>query len=370
MKQSSSRQKLSRLCLILIALAGGVLLASLLYAVLFPPPLALAPEEKLKAAYRIAEGPFAIGDLIPVALVVESRHEINYQMPELPTGRLGPLEIREQSQSTTKRRRGGVQQTVEYMLTAWETGELTLPPVTLYYQDQEGTERTYELTAETIVVRSLLPSGKTWEELLALPLKGVKDPVGLPPNWTPLYWLSLILIGAFLLWLLVHYLQACFARTATRPEEQSPPEPADQIARRRLDALKETAYLERGDYKGFYSELSEILREYMENRFRITALEMTTEEFLTYLAAPDRLSSTPQAAPLLGQKHQSRLAAFLTTADLVKFAQHSPAAATVEADLTMVEQLIAETREIPSAPAETNDDCGAGEILIDQEQLA
>ena len=133
----SSRQKLSRLCLILIALAGVFCSPLALCGALSPTP-ALAPEEKLKAAYRIAEGPFAIGDLIPVALVVESRHEINYQMPELPTGRLGPLEIREQSQSTTKRRRGGVQQTVEYMLTGLGDGVNFPSLVTLYYQDQRA----------------------------------------------------------------------------------------------------------------------------------------------------------------------------------------------------------------------------------------
>ena len=230
-----------------------------------------------------------------------------------------------------------------YILTAWETGELPLPPVTIYYQDREGGERTYELTTETIRIRSLLPSEKTREELLALPLKGLKTPVGLPPNWRPLLWFSLIMIGAFLLWCLLHYLQTRFARPATQPEAASAPEPADQIARRRLAALKKAAYLERGDYKGFYSELSAILREYIENRFQITALEMTTDEFLAYLATPDRLSSIPQAAPLFQPEHKQtdsfsedgrfgKIPAFTTF-------YHS------EADLTMVEELIAERRK-------------------------
>ncbi len=368
MSQSGTRRKLKRLGLIIITLTTIALGAVFLYPFLFPPPLSLAPEEEIKAVYRIPEGPFAIGDLIPVTLIVEARAGINYQMPDLPVGRLGPLEIRKEKQSTSKRRQGGIQHTVMYMLTPWETGELPLPPVTLYYQDREGAERIYELPPAVLVVHSLLPPGKTREELLALPLKGVKDPVGLPPDWTPFLWFLLILIGAFLLWLLVRFLQARFARPASRPEAQKPLEPADQIARRRLEALRQAAYLERGDYKGFYSELSALLREYIENRFEITALEMTTEEFLAYLAAPERLSTTPQAKPLFRPEHQCKLAAFLRTADLVKFARYIPATATVEADLAVVEQLITETREIPAPPAGTDGGGGASAILIDQEQ--
>lgn len=372
MKQTSPRKKLTRFGLAFILLTGCGLFAFSLYPLLFPPPLNLAPGEGIKAAYLIPEGPFWIGDLIPVTLAVESRHGINYQRPELPAGRLGSLEIREQQQITTERRRGGIRQTTDYILTAWETGSFPLPPLTIYYQDAEGAEQIYELKPEKIVVTSLLPAGKTWEELSALPIKGVKEPVGLPPNWSYLFWISLVLIGAFLLWLLVRFISSHMAQKTTLQDEESALEPADHIARRRLAALKKASYLERGDLKGFYSKLSEILREYMENRFEITALEMTTEEFLTHLAAPDKLltsSSAQQTAPILNWEQQARLATFLNAADLVKFAQHLPAAPEIEMDLKIVEQLITETKEVPATPAGTGGDGRPGEILIEQEQL-
>jgi len=56
------------------------------------------------------------------------------------------------------------------------------------------------------------------------------------------------------------------------------------------------------------------VRRYLEDRFRLRAPEMTTEEFL----------QAAQQNPQLPREHRSSLGRFLTEADMVKFARHIP----------------------------------------------
>jgi hypothetical protein len=112
-------------------------------------------------------------------------------------------------------------------------------------------------------------------------------------------------------------------------------EPAHLIALRRLEALQGAGYLEAGDFKTFYSELSEIIREYMENRFQIRALEMTTEEFLVHLTKDNSLT----------REQQLLLREFLNYSDLVKFAKHLPLLEEADRALAKSRELIEETKE-------------------------
>jgi hypothetical protein len=66
--------------------------------------------------------------------------------------------------------------------------------------------------------------------------------------------------------------------------------------------------------KDFYSTLSDIVRRYLEDRFRLRAPEMTTEEFLLVTSRDGRLAAG----------HRRLLGDFLTESDLVKFARHVP----------------------------------------------
>jgi len=80
-----------------------------------------------------------------------------------------------------------------------------------------------------------------------------------------------------------------------------------------LIALRDKNYPERGLLKEFFSEFSEILRRYIENRYGFPALEMTTYELEYKFDSPDY--------PALLQQ---RLLPALRESDLVKFAKYIP----------------------------------------------
>ena len=68
------------------------------------------------------------------------------------------------------------------------------------------------------------------------------------------------------------------------------------------------------EFHPFYTELSKIVRRYIERRFHIYAQRQTTREFLNQV----------KQHPLFEQVDRRALASFLTAADLVKFAKHIP----------------------------------------------
>jgi len=63
----------------------------------------------------------------------------------------------------------------------------------------------------------------------------------------------------------------------------APPRPPEEMARERLAALRASGWLAAGDSKAYYSELSDILRRYLEARFGVAALDRTTQELIREL---------------------------------------------------------------------------------------
>lgn len=319
-----------------------LLLAVLAYRLFFAcKPLTLSKGEAFQARIIIAPGVYHVGDIIPVSLEVEARKGIRFDMPDLSNTGLGQLEILSKSERITEKPWGGIRQKFNYQLTAWETGKHPLKGFKVPYQSETGIRKVYPVGSRFILVKSLLPKGKSEPQLAALSVKKPKKPVGMPPRYFILGWTLGILAGFALLYLAIQYLKRLKNRKPAVPAAEfcnlPPKEAAHLIALRRLETLQKKDYLLQQQYKPYYTELAECIREYLENRFQMRVLEMTTEEFLESLTE-DRT---------LAKNHQQILSDFLQSADLVKFAKCSPLPAEAEKSLTLTRQLIEETKEVP-----------------------
>ncbi|MFQ5753479.1 MAG: hypothetical protein ACE5HI_15930, partial [bacterium] len=80
------------------------------------------------------------------------------------------------------------------------------------------------------------------------------------------------------------------------------------------NALKDSSLLADGKAKEFYIQISDIIRRYIEGRYFIVALELTTFEVIEKLKYSD---VTPEIVQLIQE--------FLEFCDLVKFAKYQPA---------------------------------------------
>lgn len=88
-----------------------------------------------------------------------------------------------------------------------------------------------------------------------------------------------------------------------------------------------------------FVQLTDIVRQYLENRFHLHAPRQTTSEFLDELNQP---------SGILPEPHRPFLREFMTAADLVKFARLDPDEHLLSAALEKAETLIIETKPAES----------------------
>jgi len=92
-----------------------------------------------------------------------------------------------------------------------------------------------------------------------------------------------------------------------------PKEAPHVIALRELDRIKNEKIWQKDKTKQYYSEVTDVLRNYIEDRFEIRAMEQTTDEIM---------DSFKYRRDLLSEKSFTNLGQILSIADLVKFAKY------------------------------------------------
>ena len=121
--------------------------------------------------------------------------------------------------------------------------------------------------------------------------------------------LAAILIVAVVIFLIRHF------RKVPPPTVviEKPKIPAHVIAFEKLDKLKEEKLWQEGKLKLYHSSLSEIVREYIENRFKMPAMEQTTDEILHGFRNI-----------AIDEESKTKLKQLLFLSDMVKFAKEQP----------------------------------------------
>lgn len=131
----------------------------------------------------------------------------------------------------------------------------------------------------------------------------------------------LVVIIAMLVWFYLQQRRQTSAPTSTEEVEVCPPH---EIAYERLAAIEASEWLARGELDAYHTQISRVIREYIEVRYRIPALELTTTQLLAQLTEGQ-----------LGALYVDKIRHFLVNCDKVKFATYQPA--TAEAAKRMIE---------------------------------
>ncbi len=160
-------------------------------------------------------------------------------------------------------------------------------------------------------------------------IRDVKPPVDFPPNF-------LLILLVFLLFVVAIFLfgaRSFVSRARKQKEEVVPQDPPWVAAQQRLVALRQENLPAKGQIKEYYTQLSNILRHYIEGRFEINAPDKTTEEFLWDLKAMSEFSV----------EQKQSLTDFLNCCDKVKFAKYASEPQEVETSFILVEKFVEET---------------------------
>ena len=111
--------------------------------------------------------------------------------------------------------------------------------------------------------------------------------------------------------------------------------PAHIIALEKLKILQERGLLKKGDYKEYSVEISSILRNYLENRYKFIAAELTTYDLKIEV---DKYVTDSEIIKYLSK--------FLDLTDLVKFAKFVPLESELKELFESGKEFIEKTKEV------------------------
>ena len=210
-------------------------------------------------------------------------------------------------------------------ITSFDTGFHVIPPVKIYMESDS-------LVSNPLLIKVGAP------ELGEKPeMKDIKPPLDVSFSLLEFlsdYWewfvLGLILIGLFAFYWF-YWRNREVEVEIIEPEE--PSLPSHEIALQKFNDLKEKDYLKKKKFKAFHVEMSEILREYLENRYEIHAMEQTTGEIMANLE-------------FMGISHEqvNKLRRLLGLSDMVKFAKTEPTVSDSELGLKHCVEFVEATK--------------------------
>ncbi len=292
-----------------------------------------AQDAQISVSSAVDKARITIGDLITYTVTVVHDEDVTVELPGLGAN-LGGFEIRDYAAHDPVKRDGQIVSSAAYVISTFMTGEFEIPPLTVLYTTP-GDTLSSALRTEPIqiVVESVKPSE-------AGDIRDIKPPVEIPRNWLPLIrWIVFAVVALTLTVAGIILYRRKKAGKGLLPVRQAPSRPPHELALEALDRLKASDLLARGEIKMFYINLSEIIRQYLEGRYFITAMEMTTTEVMNDLAGVE-----------ISLNDLTLIRTFLDSCDLVKFAKRIPSGAETADTLQMAYTFVERTRVLMEAP--------------------
>ena len=264
-----------------------------------------------KASADLYPGTILIGDQVNLNLSFSFPAGTEVVWPSIKDTILGNIQVINRAKVDTawSADKKNLQLTQKLRLTCFDSGFYTIPPILFYYRNLPDTTIRFEQTEIQILTVHTLVVDTT------LAIKPIKGPVKIP--FSILEYLPWIFAGMLFLAIagfLIFYLirrrkgEPIFL---LRPGVKYQPH---EWALMELEKLRVKKLWQAGKMKEYHTELTDILRKYIENRFHLMTMESTTGEILEDLE--DKTS--------IQKEYRKTLGKILVMADLVKFAKYLP----------------------------------------------
>jgi hypothetical protein len=286
-----------------------------------------------------------IGDQIKFNVTIDQPSNLKLSLPAFKDTLCKNIEIISGPRTdTTKGQNGRIKVIQKYLITSFDSGRYQVGPVFAETKNEGGLKRYYSDYSYLEVMRVRIAPADTTAKIFDI-IKPYKAPVTLGDM---LPWILIIVFLGIIVWAIIRYLPK-LRKSNTESGVLIPAEPAHVIAFRDLERLKSQELWQKGETKKYYTELTEILRQYLENRFRVYSLELTTAETLEALVK----------SGFKKNGSYNDLKTVLTGADLVKFAKYNPVASENESHFQTSWNFVLSTREeevvVDSDPVNTGD---------------
>lgn len=300
-------------------------------------------QNKPKITADIDTTAIRIGEQIKYTILVDADSTAQVIFPEDQT--FSPLEMVEALEIDTTKYKDRITLQRAYALTQFDSGAYTIPRQRIDVNGQAFFTDSLRVNVGTVKVDTF--AQKMYD---IKPLIEVQKPSTFPWLLVSIIVVSLLLVVFLIYWFILR------KKPLTEQEKIALLPPYDR-ALIELKKLENSKYIIQDEYKEYYSELTTIVRSYLEEDVKISALESTTDQLISKL---EMLKDAGQLK--LDNDTISQFKRVLQTADLVKFAKKKPETSIAEQDRMAIAQIVEKTHEALPEPTEE-------ELLKNEEYL-
>jgi hypothetical protein len=249
--------------------------------------------------------------------VVSSKSKVVFPNPKT----IGSLEVIQSYPVDTVKKNDTYELIKKYGLTQFDSGRYTIPPVKILIDKKPFLSDFVTVEVTNIKVDTLQQKMYDIKDITT-----VESGTG---NWW-IYVLAIVLIiaiGVFVYWLVKK-------NQKKKIEEEVYKTPIEK-ATSLLNNLEQKELWQKGEIKEYYSELTDIARNYIEEAIHIPAMESTTSELIQAIrtaSAKKKMALTPEIV--------ENLERVLRQADLVKFAKSKPLDFEITEDRNKIQKVI------------------------------
>lgn len=281
------------------------------------------------AVASLDQSTIKIGEQTKLHLTVHQPVKEHINFPQLKDSITAKVQIvsagkRDTAVDQNDKNRLAVTQT--YIITSFDEGTYTIPE--LAFGSARDTVKTNELTLRVQTVK--IDTTKA--------IYDIKQPLAVSYtlwDWLRDHWvwvvvgLVVLLIIGGIIW---------YIRSRPKKEVVVPVVkvylPPHTIALNKLQELRAKKLWQQEEVKLYYSELSDIIRDYIEQRYAISTQEKTTDEIFAGIRHLD-----------IKDENRNQLKQILKLSDLVKFAKERPVAAENELTMDTAISFVTQTRQ-------------------------
>lgn len=267
-----------------------------------------------------------IGEQTQIHVTVSCDANRKVQFPQLKDTLTTGVEIVDVSPITTKELDGNrMEQTRIYTITAFDQNLYLIPSFKVKVNGKDYQSKSLALKVLTVKVDAAHPD-KFFGP------KDVMDPPFAWADWALIFWLSIIFVplAITVVYLIVRYKDQ---KPIIRQIFVKPKLPPHQEAMKEIESIKAEGIRLQEDPKAYYTKLTDVLRNYIRERYGFNAREMTSREIIDQLLR------------IKDDKAMTELRMLFETSDLVKFARYNTLINENDKNLVSAIDFINQTKE-------------------------
>ncbi len=267
---------------------------------------------------------YLVGDYINYKIQVGYKKGLTVYTPAIQDSLKG-VTVLKQEDPVEAETNGNVSVTYGYILSCYDSADVTIPPIPVFYRAPGDTSLSSVSTNPVgFTVRTVPVNMKEG-------IKDVKAPIRIPFDWR---WILVWILAALLVGGPAYYFYRRYRKrkAAGMPAVETLQISPHEAALKALHELEQAHLWQRGMIKEYHSSITEIVRRYFEERFRMPALELPTSE------AVELLKKRPESEPVWGLTYN-----FLSNADMVKFAKFTPMSSVNEEMMKQAYEIVNKT---------------------------